>query len=281
MSTNIIDGKKLATEIKNKLKNKISCLKTKPNLAVVIIGSNHASKIYVKNKEKACQDVGITTTTHRLPETTTQEQLEQLITKLNNDQEVNGILVQLPLPAHIDASKILSSINPIKDVDGFHPLNSGLLQKKSPLAITPCTPYGIIKILQSIKKDLSGMHAVIVGRSQIVGLPVANLLLNENCTVTITHSKTKNLTTICQTADILVVAIGIPEFITKDYIKKGAIVIDVGINHTTSGLKGDVNFTQVSPLTSYITPVPGGVGPMTIAMLLENTYQAYLKQTNY
>ena len=280
MSSTIIDGKKLASKIKDELKNKISCLKTKPNLAVIIVGNSPASQVYVKNKEKDCLDVGITTTTYTLPETTKEEDLEQLILKLNNDMMVNGILVQLPLPSHINTSKILQTITPNKDVDGFHPLNSGLLQQKSPQSIIPCTPNGIIKLIHSIKENLTGLNAVIVGRSQIVGLPVANLLLHENCTVTITHSKTKNLASICKTADILVVAIGKPDFITKDYVKKGAIVIDVGINRTSSGLKGDVNFTDISSTASYITPVPGGVGPMTIAMLLENTYNAYLKQNN-
>lgn len=280
MSANIIDGKKLATNIKDDLKSKITLLKQKPNLAVIIVGSNPASQIYVKNKEKACQDVGIITTTYKLDANTTEKELENLIITLNNDKNINAILIQLPLPSHIDTQKCLSLINPIKDVDGFHPLNSGLLQKKSSSAIIPCTPNGIIKILHSIKSDLTGLNAVVIGRSQIVGLPVANLLLNENCTVTIAHSKTQNLASICKNADILVVAVGIPELITKEYIKKGAIIIDVGINRTNKGLKGDVNHKDALYLASYLTPVPGGVGPMTIAMLLENTYQTYLKQNN-
>ena len=280
MNNKIINGKELAYQTKLELKNKIACLTTKPNLAVIIVGSNPASEVYVKNKEKACMEVGISTTTYKLPETASEEELKNLITKLNTDANTNGILVQLPLPKHIDTDLILSSILPSKDVDGFHPLNMGLLLKKSKNAFIPCTPKGIIKLLHSIKENLSGLNAVIVGRSQIVGLPIANLLLNENCTVTVTHSKTKDLPAICKTADILVVAVGKTEFITKDYIKKGAIVIDVGINRTANGLKGDVNFDDAINIASYTTPVPGGVGPMTIAMLLENTYLAYLNQQN-
>ena len=280
MSAQIINGKELASKIKLELKNKISCLSTKPNLAVIIVGTNPASEVYVKNKEKACLEVGISTTTHKLPSNATEEELINLITKLNSDNNINGILVQLPLPKHINTDKILSSISPYKDVDGFHPLNTGLLLKKSSNAFIPCTPKGIIKLLHLVKDNLTGLNAVIVGRSQIVGLPVANLLLNENTTVTITHSKTKNLASICKNADILVAAVGIPEFITKDYIKQGAIIIDVGINRTQEGLKGDVKFSDAKNLASHITPVPGGVGPMTIAMLLENTYLAYLNQTN-
>lgn len=280
MNNKIINGKELASQTKLELKNKIACLTTKPNLAVIIVGSNPASEVYVKNKEKACMEVGISTTTYKLPETASEEELKNLIKKLNTDANTNGILVQLPLPKHIDTDLILSSILPSKDVDGFHPLNMGLLLKKSKNAFIPCTPKGIIKLLHSVKENLSGLNAVIVGRSQIVGLPIANLLLNENCTVTVTHSKTKDLSAICKTADILVVAIGKTEFITKDYIKKGAIVIDVGINRTANGLKGDVNFDDAINIASYTTPVPGGVGPMTIAMLLENTYLAYLNQQN-
>jgi methylenetetrahydrofolate dehydrogenase (NADP+)/methenyltetrahydrofolate cyclohydrolase len=216
--------------------------------------------------------------THKLDDDATEGEILELLDTLNRDADVTGILVQLPLPAHLDEKRVLRAIAPEKDVDGFHPLNTGYLVQKSEEAFVPCTPKGILRLVHFAKDDLSGLHAVVVGRSQIVGLPVAQLLLHENCTVTMAHSKTKNLQDICQQADILVVAIGKPQFITKDYIKPGAIVIDVGINRTENGLCGDVCFDDAYGLASYLTPVPGGVGPMTIAMLLENTYQAYLKQ---
>lgn len=278
MTAQLIDGKKLAAECREKLKLKISSLPQKPTLAVIQVGNNPASDVYVRNKEKACQDVGITPQTFHLPDSINEDDLLDLINKLNQNPEINGILVQLPLPKHLDEKKILSFINPIKDVDGFHPQNIGLLIQKSPNTFVPCTPKGIIHLIKSVKPDLTGLNAVVIGRSQIVGIPTAHLLLAENCTVTVTHSKTKDLPKICQTADILVVAIGKPEFITDDYIKKDAIVIDVGINRTPQGLKGDVCTADASQKASYITPVPGGVGPMTIAMLLENTYEAFLKQ---
>ena len=278
MTATIINGKDLATQYKTKLKEKISQLNTSPTLAVILVGSNPASQTYVKNKEKACQEVGIISQTYHLTEDIKQPELEDLIITLNNDQTTNGILVQLPLPSHIDTQKILSLISPTKDVDGFHPLNTGLLTKSSPSAFIPCTPKGIIEILRSLPINLTGLHAVVVGRSQIVGLPVAQLLIQENLTTTITHSKTKDLPSITKTADILIVAIGKKEFITKGHVKEGAIVIDVGINKTDLGLKGDVNFDELKDICSYITPVPKGVGPMTIAMLLENTYLAYITQ---
>ncbi len=279
MTAQILDGKKLSQTIKNELKEKIEVLPSAPSLAVIIVGTDPASEIYVKNKEKACATIGIISQTHKLPETTTEAELIDLITTLNNTSSVNGILVQLPLPKHINTQKILQTISPIKDVDGFHPLNISQLQQKNTTPFIPCTPKGIIKLLKHISPNLSGLNAVVIGRSQIVGLPTAHLLLQENCTVTIAHSHTKNLALLCQTADILVVAIGKPEFITKEHIKHDAIVIDVGINRTELGLKGDVYFNDALATASYITPVPGGVGPMTIAMLLENTFEAYLKQT--
>ena len=277
MTANILNGKELASQIKTELKQKILCLDKKPNLAVIMVGNNPASEVYVKNKEKSCLEVGITTTTYKLPQTTSNNELLDLIHTLNNSSDVNGILVQLPLPAHLNTDEILNTISPYKDVDGFHPLNTGLTIKKQKSFI-PCTPKGIMKLIHSIKKDLTGLNVVVVGRSNIVGLPIAHLLINENCTVTVTHSKTKNLSSICKTADILIVAIGKEEFITKDFIKKDAIIIDVGINRTPSGLKGDVKLSDALEVSSYVTPVPGGVGPMTIAMLLENTYDAYLNQ---
>lgn len=278
MTAQIINGKELALSIRQKIKEDISLLQSSPALAVIIVGSDPASEVYVRSKEKACQEAGIIAKTYHLSAETTEEQLTSLIQSLNNDAQINGILVQLPLPAHLDTKKILCSIAPHKDVDGFHPLNiAGLIQKDT-TAFIPCTPKGIIKLLHQIQTDLSGKNVVVIGRSQIVGLPCAHLLLNKNCTVTVAHSKTQNLKEICQTADILIVAIGKAEAINKTHIKSGAIVIDVGINRTPTGLKGDVCFADATETASYITPVPGGVGPMTIAMLLENTYEAYLKQ---
>ena len=276
----ILNGKQLASSIKTSLKEKISNLKQKPTLAVIIVGNNPASETYVRSKEKACLETGINSKTYKLDENIKEAELLELIDLLNKDNDVNGILVQLPLPSHINTDHILHAITPIKDVDGFHPLNTGLLLKKNPKAFIPCTPKGILKLLHLAKKDLTGLNAVVVGRSQIVGLPIAHLLINENCTVTVTHSKTKNLKEICKSADILIAALGKTEFITKDYIKENSIIIDVGINRTTEGLKGDVKFSDAIDLCSHITPVPGGVGPMTIAMLLENTYEAFLSQTN-
>ena len=278
MTAQILDGKKLAQTIREELKQKIATLPQKPSLSVIIVGNNPASEIYVKSKEKACLEVGITPQTITLPEETTTKELLSIIENLNKDKNTNGILVQLPLPHHIDTTTILQTIAPSKDVDGFHPTNTGLLSQKQKDAFIPCTPKGIIRILKETTPNLTGLNAVVIGRSQIVGIPVAQLLINNNCTVTVTHSKTQNLPAICKTADILVVAIGKPEFVTSDFIKEGATVIDVGINRTEFGLKGDVLFDEVKELAQYITPVPGGVGPMTIAMLLENTYEAFLKQ---
>lgn len=280
MTANIINGFDLASKIKEELKQKIQQLPSSPTLAVIIIGNNPASLTYVKNKELACKQTLINSETYHLDENIQQEELIDFINTLNQDPTTHGILVQLPLPKHLDTNKILSTISPKKDVDGFTPQNTGLLVKEDPTAQIPCTPKGIIKILKSLNQDLTGLHAVIVGRSQIVGLPVAHLLIQENLTTTIAHSKTKDLKSITKNADILIVAVGKPEFITKEYIKKDAIIIDVGINKTPTGLKGDVNFEQALEVCSHITPVPRGVGPMTIAMLLENTYLAYLSQTS-
>ncbi len=280
MTANILDGKSLAQKIRQQLKEKISQLNTPPTLAVIIVGNNPASEIYVKSKEKACLEVGITPKTYTLEEDTTQQELLNIINQLNNSKDINGILVQLPLPKHLDTTAILQSISPIKDVDGFHPLNSGYLIQNTAQGYIPCTPKGIIRLLKEANTDLSGLNAVVIGRSQIVGLPIAQLLIQQNCTVTTAHSKTRNLKEICKNADILVSAIGKPEFITKEFIKSNAIIIDVGINRTPNGLKGDVYFNDAQSLAKYITPVPGGIGPMTIAMLLENTYEAFLKQNS-
>ena len=278
MTAQILDGKALALQIRQQLKEQIYKLPSSPCLAVIIVGNNPASEIYVKSKEKACLDVGITPKTYALNENTTQEELLNLINQLNNSNEINGILVQLPLPKHLDTTTILQSITPLKDVDGFHPLNSGYLIQNTNQGYIPCTPKGIIRLIKETNLDLTGLNAVVIGRSQIVGLPIAQLLIQQNCTVTITHSKTKNLPDVCKNADIIVSAIGKAEFVTKDYIKPNAIIIDVGINRTDNGLKGDVCYEDATNLAQYVTPVPGGVGPMTIAMLLENTYEAFLKQ---
>ena len=278
MTAQILNGKQLAQQIRTELKQKISLTQASPSLSVIIVGNDPASEIYVRSKEKACNEVGIKVHTYKLASDISAEELNELIDLLNNSRDVNGILVQLPLPKHLSPQEILTRIKPEKDVDGFHPLNTGLVLQKQPSAFIPCTPKGILRLIHSVKGDLSGLNAVVIGRSHIVGLPVSHLLLNENCTVTIAHSKTKNLPDICKKADILIASVGKPEFITKDYIKPGAIIIDVGINRTQEGLKGDVKYGEAIEKASYITPVPGGVGPMTIAMLLENTYEAFLKQ---
>ncbi len=278
MTATILNGKKLAQAIREKLKLEISKQNITPQLAVVIIGNDAASSIYVHSKEKACLEVGIKATTYHLETTITTQDLINLITKLNNDTNVNGILVQLPLPAHLNTQEILSQIDPQKDVDGFTALNVGLTLQKHPQAFIPCTPKGILRLIKEVHSDLNGLNAVVVGRSQIVGIPTAHLLLNSNCTVTIAHSKTKDLANICQKADILIASVGKANFFSKEYIKEGATVIDVGINRTENGITGDVKYEEVIEKAGYITPVPGGVGPMTIAMLLENTYEAYLKQ---
>ena len=278
MTAQILDGKQLAQQIRTELKQKITLTQASPELAVIIVGNDPASEIYVRSKEKACQEVGIKVETFRLTSDISAEELNELIDLLNNSSAVNGILVQLPLPRHLNPQEILTRIKPEKDVDGFHPLNTGLIIQKQPSAFIPCTPKGILRLIHTVKQDLSGLNAVVIGRSQVVGLPVSHLLLNENCTVTIAHSKTKNLSEICKKADILIASVGKPEFVTEDFIKPEDIIIDVGINRTNDGIKGDVKYNEASEKASYITPVPGGVGPMTIAMLLVNSYEAFLKQ---
>ena len=277
----ILDGKALAQSVKEKVKENIANFELKygkkVKLAVVLVGENPASQVYVRNKIKACEYVGIESLSFVLPQDSTQAQVEQLINELATNDEVDGILVQLPLPKQIDEEYILSKIPASKDVDGFLAENIGNLAMNKP-SIVACTPMGIMTMLKSSGVQLSGKNAVVVGRSNIVGKPISMLLLNENCTVTICHSKTENLKEICLTADILVAAIGKTEFITGDMVKEGAIVIDVGINRTENGLKGDVHFESASQRASFITPVPGGVGPMTIATLMENTYKCALKK---
>lgn len=274
----ILDGKALSLKIQEELKEKVSSLKTKPCLAVILVGDDKASQVYVRNKEKAAKYIGINTTTYKLEESTSTEDLLALIDKLNNDSSINGILTQLPLPKHIEEEKVLFSILPEKDVDAFHPTNVGHLHLGTPKMV-PCTPAGIIRLLNEYQISLDGKNAVVIGRSSIVGKPIAQLLLERNATVTLTHSHTHNLKDIVKNADIVVVAIGKPKFVTKDFIKKGAVVIDVGINRDENNkLVGDVDFENIKDLTSFITPVPGGVGPLTVAMLMNQTYNAYMNQ---
>lgn len=275
----LLDGKALANDILDKLSLKVEQLDTAPNLLVIQVGNDHASSVYVRNKERTAERVGINSETIKLSKHITQDELLEIIDKYNNDRSVNGILVQLPLPKHIDEQVILEAISPVKDVDGFHPLNVGKLNIGQKQMI-PSTPAGIMELLKANHIELEGKHVVIVGRSNIVGKPLAHLLLEANATVTIAHSRTKDLKHLTKLADILVIAVGQPELITEDYVKTGAVVIDVGINRTESGLKGDVDFNSVKSKVAAITPVPGGVGPMTIAMLMNQTYQAYHTQNN-
>ena len=279
----IIDGKKISQEIKDEIKEQVAQLKAEGSevcLAVIQVGNNPASTVYVGNKKKACAYTGITSLAYELPEETTEEELLQKIEELNQDKKVNGILVQLPLPKHMDEDKIIEAISPAKDVDGFHPVNVGALSIGKDGFIS-CTPYGIIQLLKRSGTEIDGKNCVIIGRSNIVGKPMAQFLLRENGTVTIGHSHTKNLKEITAQADIVVAAIGKANYITADYIKEGAVVIDVGINRNENGkLCGDVDFAQVSEKASAITPVPGGVGPMTIAMLMQNCLEAFRRQNS-
>lgn len=273
----ILDGKTLSSKILDNIKQKTSKLKTKPGLAVILAGDNPASMVYVKNKEKQAQNAGFNSTVYRLPENVTEKELFNLIDKLNNDNTVDGILLQLPLPKHLEAYDFLDKIDPEKDVDGFHPVNAGkLFLNEKPYAI-PCTPKGIIRLLDEYKIPIEGADVVILGRSNIVGKPLSALLLNRNATVTVAHSKTKNLAEIAKRADILISATGKPDMITKDMVKENATVIDVGIIRDETGkLRGDVDFNNVKNIAGFITPVPGGVGPMTIASLMENTLELHL-----
>jgi bifunctional protein folD len=273
----ILDGKAVSLKVKESVKVRSDELKkfgVKPTLAVVLVGEDKASQTYVRAKEKACNEYGIKSVAHRLSENTTQNELLALINVLNLDDSIHGILVQLPLPKHIDTNVVLAAIDPRKDVDGFHAVNVGKLVSGLD-GFVPCTPLGVMEILKEYGIDVAGLNAVVIGRSNIVGKPMANLLLNASATVTVTHSKTKNLKEICKNADLIVAAIGKPFFLKADMVKDGAVVVDVGINRLDDGrLVGDVDFEEVAPKCSYITPVPGGVGPMTIAMLLNNTILA-------
>lgn len=274
--SNIIDGKTISANLREKLKNRVEELKKQgitPGLAVILAGDDPASAVYVRNKERGCEEVGIHSVVHRLAADTPQDKLVSLIHDLNGDKSIHGILVQLPLPFGLDELAVLREVNPDKDVDGLHVVTAGrlLVGEKG---FIPCTPKGIIHLIKSTGTDICGKNAVVIGRSNMVGKPVSLLLMANNATVTMCHSRTENLAGICAGADILVAAIGRPEMITGDYIKPGAVVIDVGTTKVDGKLKGDVQFEQASKKAGYITPVPGGVGPMTITMLLENTVEA-------
>ena len=278
----IIDGKKIASEIKTELKKKISDIKNTlniaPKLAVILIGDDKASEIYVSKKEQMANELGMESLVCKFDKNVSQEEIEAKIEQLNDDNEVNAILLQLPIPKHLDKNKLIELITPLKDVDGFTPLNAGFLALGEPF-VAPCTAIGVIELLNAFNVKPKGKHAVIVGRSNIVGKPLAQLLLNEDATVTVAHSKTENLKEITKTADILVSAVGIKNLITEDMVKDGAVVVDVGITRDENNkIKGDVDFENVSKKASLITPVPGGVGPMTIAMLASNTFNLFCIQ---
>ena len=277
MSAILIDGKSLSARFRDEIAEDAKKFEQekgrKLGLAVVLVGSNPASQVYVRNKVKACEQTGVASYGYYLPEESTNEEVLELVNTLNEDEKVDGLLVQLPLPRHIDEKRVLSAVSPLKDVDGFHAVNAGNLLLGNP-CLAACTPSGIMELIKTTGVDLAGKRAVVVGRSNIVGKPVALMLLEKNATVTVCHSRTKDLKEHTLLADILVVAIGKKEFITGDMIKPGAVVIDVGMNRDEGKLYGDVNFAQASEVAGYITPVPGGVGPMTITMLLKNTVKA-------
>ena len=280
----IIDGKKVSAQVKEEVRKQTLELKEAygitPGLAVVIVGDDPASRVYVNNKKKACEVVGFKSEEYALPASTTQEELLELVNTLNNKQDINGILVQLPLPEHLDDKAVIEAINPQKDVDAFHAVNVGKIMLGE-YDFLPCTPSGVMEMLHAYDIPVSGKNCVVIGRSNIVGKPMAMLLLHENGTVTICHSRTKNLAEVCRSADILVAAVGKPKFVTSDMVKEGAVVIDVGMDRDENGkLCGDVDFENVKDKCSYITPVPGGVGPMTISTLMKNTLKACKIQNN-
>lgn len=279
----LLNGKELAQKLQQEMTQEVTELKEKglqPGLAVILVGEDPASQVYVRNKERAANNIGMYSVVYRLPETTSEAALIAKIEELNQDDKIHGILVQLPLPKHINEELVLDTIDPAKDVDGFHPMNLGNLFAGKPTMI-PCTPAGIMELIKLSGLDLAGKNAVIIGRSNIVGKPMAHLLLQANATVTICHSKTKDLPKVAKQADVLVVAIGRANFVTADFVKEGAVVIDVGINRDENNkLTGDVKFDEVAPLTSFITPVPGGVGPMTITMLMRQTIDAAKRKEN-
>ena len=284
MTAKIIDGKKIAQSIREELTNKVVSIQDKgersPCLAVILVGENPASQVYVKSKRKACQEIGYISKSYDLPDTTSQEYLLKLIDGLNRDETVDGILVQLPLPAHIDSTLVIEAIDPSKDVDGFHPYNVGRLAQRIP-ALRSCTPKGIMTLIQSTGVDLLGKNAVVVGESNIVGRPMTLEFLLAGCTTTCTHRFTRDLRSFVEQAEVLVVAVGKPNFIPGDWIREGSVVIDVGINRLENNkLCGDIDFEVAKERAAYITPVPGGVGPMTVASLMQNTFEAYLAHEN-
>ncbi len=276
----VIDGKALALQVRAEIAQKVAKYELKPNLAVILVGNDEASLIYDRNKQRAAKDVGMDCEIYHLEENVSENELLDLVRQLNDDVRVNGILVQLPLPKHINPTRVLMQISPEKDVDGFNPFNIGLLQANSPLAMVPATPKGVLHILKSVIPNLAGKKVAVIGRSNIVGRPMAVLLLNQDCTVVVLHSKTLEPEEIVQQADIVIASCGKARMIKENWIKKGAVVIDVGINRVDGKLYGDVDFDSVAKKASYITPVPGGVGPMTIAMLLANTYEAFARQNH-
>jgi methylenetetrahydrofolate dehydrogenase (NADP+)/methenyltetrahydrofolate cyclohydrolase len=274
----IIDGRKIAADLRNRIAGEVSELKksgTTPGLAVILVGEDPASHVYVGSKVKACREVGIESYEHRMAATATQQEVRHVIKNLNVNPSVHGILLQLPLPAHLDSAALIQVIAPEKDVDGLSFINAGKLVSGDESGMVPCTPQGSLRLIQSVKKDLTGLNAVVIGRSLLFGKPMAQLLLAANCTVTMAHSKTKNLADVCRQADILVAAVGRAKMVKGDWVKPGAIVIDVGINRQDNGkLAGDVDFDEAVKIAGAITPVPGGVGPMTIACLMQNTLKA-------
>ncbi|WP_297442795.1 bifunctional methylenetetrahydrofolate dehydrogenase/methenyltetrahydrofolate cyclohydrolase FolD [Acidocella sp.] len=283
--TRIIDGKAFAAQLRETIAAEVAGLAKKPGLAVVLVGEDPASKVYVANKARQTVEVGMVSFEHRLPAQTTQSELEALVARLNADPEVHGILVQLPLPKHLNAEQVIAAISPEKDVDGLTVVNAGRLVAGLE-GLVPCTPLGCILLLESLIPDMTGLNAVVIGRSHLVGKPVAQMLLQKNCTVTVAHSKTRDLPGLCRTADILVAAVGRPEMVKGEWVKPGAVVIDVGINRVAgrepgkTKLVGDVDFAAAAPVAGAITPVPGGVGPMTIACLLRNTLTAFKRLEN-
>lgn len=278
MTAEIIDGKKIANKILADIKEQTASLQNAPKLAIVLVGNDDASLIYVRNKQKAAAQAGILTELHHLEDTTSQKTILELIDKCNQDDLVNGIIVQLPLPKHLNTNEIINRISPQKDVDGFHPYNTGLLQNNEEPYFIAATPLGIMTMLKTVTPSLSGKNVVLIGASLIVGRPLATLLLNQKCTVTVTHIHTQNIKKLTANADILVAACGVANMVKKDWIKDKAVLIDVGINRENGKLCGDIDFEDVKEKALAITPVPGGVGPMTVAMLLQNTYRAYLLQ---
>ena len=278
MTAQIIDGKQIAADIREKLKQKIARLPVAPQLAIVLVGNDEPSLIYVRNKQKAAAQIGLQSQLYHMDEDTSEEELLNVIAKLNANKQINGIIVQLPLPKQLNTNRIINAISPLKDVDGFHPYNTGMLQNNEQPYFIAATPLGVMKLIKSVNQNLSGKNVVLIGASLIVGRPLATLLLNQECTVSITHAQTKNIKELTTKADILVAACGVAKLVKADWIKENAILIDVGINRDSGKLCGDIDFEDVKEKAGAITPVPGGVGPMTIAMLLSNTVDAYLLQ---